>query len=401
MSASGALSTAATVALIVAAGRGVRAGGDIPKQYRRLGGEAVLTRTLQPFLASPLVDAVLVVTGAVDAELYRDCIDALPAGKLLAPAIGGDTRQESVRNGLDALAELGFAGTVLIHDGARPFVGDALIAAAAAATVDAIGAVPIVPVTDTIKRVGANGVVVETPLRSSLAAVQTPQAFRLPDLLAAHRRALAAGRSNFTDDAAVLEWAGLPVATFAGDSGNLKLTHADDFVAAERRLAPRMSVRVGTGYDVHAFADGDHVWLGGVRIPHARGIDAHSDGDVILHALTDALLGVLADGDIGTHFPPSDPQWRGASSDRFLSHAVERIRARGGRIDHLDISLVCEAPKVGAHRDAICERVAAIAGIPMGRVGLKATTSERMGFVGRREGLAALATATVSLPEED
>ena len=390
----------AVAALIVAAGRGVRAGGDLPKQYRVLAGEPVLTRTLRAFLDAAAVGRVLVMIGAEDDGLYESCLKGVDDARLLPPVTGGATRQDSVRFGLEALAAQAFAGTVLVHDAARPFVGAGLIHAAVEAARAVPGAIPVLAVTDTVKRVGPDGLVVGTLDRGELAAVQTPQAFRFDALLGAHRQAHAAGLAHFTDDAAVLEWAGHAIATFPGETGNLKLTRPEDFAEAERRLAPALSVRVGTGYDVHAFTAGDHVWLGGVRIPHSHGIDAHSDGDVILHALTDAILGALADGDIGTHFPPSDPQWRGASSDRFLAHAVTRLRARGGRIDHLDISLVCEAPRVGPHREAIRARIAEIAGVSVDRVGLKATTSERMGFVGRREGLAALATATVRLPED-
>jgi 2-C-methyl-D-erythritol 4-phosphate cytidylyltransferase/2-C-methyl-D-erythritol 2,4-cyclodiphosphate synthase len=229
--------------------------------------------------------------------------------------------------------------------------------------------------------------------------VQTPQAFAFPVLLDAHRRALAAGRDDFTDDAALAEWAGLKVATFAGEAGNVKLTTPEDFARAEaEKLAPLSDVRTGFGFDVHQFGDGDHVMLGGVRITHTRGLSGHSDADVVLHALVDAILGALCDGDIGVHFPPTNPQWRGASSDRFFAFAVERLRARGGRIAHLDITVVCEAPRIGPHRDAMRARIAEIAGIPIARVGVKATTSEKMGFTGRGEGMAAFANATVRLP---
>jgi 2-C-methyl-D-erythritol 4-phosphate cytidylyltransferase/2-C-methyl-D-erythritol 2,4-cyclodiphosphate synthase len=256
-------------------------------------------------------------------------------------------------------------------------------------------------VTDTIKRLDDAGRIAETPPRDRLVSVQTPQAFRLGPLLAVHEAAAAKGLYGFTDDAALMEWAGHSVATFAGDPANIKLTHPQDFEARNRMESRFLVTRVGTGYDVHAFGPGDHVWLGGVRIDHDLGVVAHSDGDVGLHALTDALLGALSEGDIGTHFPPSDPQWRGAASWRFLAFAAERVRARGGRIDHLDLTIVCEAPKIGPHRDAIRTAIASAAGVAPGKVAIKATTSERMGFTGRREGLAALATATIRLPEED
>jgi 2-C-methyl-D-erythritol 4-phosphate cytidylyltransferase/2-C-methyl-D-erythritol 2,4-cyclodiphosphate synthase len=253
--------------------------------------------------------------------------------------------------------------------------------------------------TDTIKEVDAAGRVVRTLDRAALRGVQTPQAFAFDALLAAHRKAHAAGREDFTDDAALAEWAGMTVGVFAGEAGNVKLTTAEDFAVAQaRELAALGDVRTGSGYDVHAFIDGDHVWLGGVRIAHERGVTGHSDADVGLHALVDAILGALAEGDIGAHFPPSDPQWKGASSDRFLRFAVERVAKRGGRIAHLDLTVVCEAPKIGPHRDAMRSRIAVIAGVSIDRVGVKATTSEKLGFTGRREGIAALATATIRLP---
>lgn len=315
---------------------------------------------------------------------------------------GGESRQDSVRLGLLALAAAGFDGAVLVHDAARPLVSPALVERAIAACSDHLAAIPALAITDTVKRIDAAGRIVETPPRAELVAVQTPQAFAFKALLAAHEAALAAAAGGFTDDSAIMEWAGHAVATFAGDPMNLKLTHLADFEAAEARLGqPLLITRSGIGYDVHAFTEGDHLWLGGVRIPHERGVLAHSDGDVALHALTDALLGALAEGDIGSHFPPSDPQWRGAASDRFLAFAAGRVGARGGRIDHLDLTIICEAPKVGPHRETIRARIAAIAGLRLDQVGVKATTSERLGFTGRGEGLAALATATIRLPEPE
>jgi 2-C-methyl-D-erythritol 4-phosphate cytidylyltransferase/2-C-methyl-D-erythritol 2,4-cyclodiphosphate synthase len=250
-----------------------------------------------------------------------------------------------------------------------------------------------------VKKIDANAVVVETLDRSQLRMVQTPQAFGFDLITALHRRAAEAGREDFTDDAALAEWAGQRVDVFEGETTNVKLTTNDDFTRAEiARMAALGDVRTGNGFDVHAFADGDHVMLGGVRIAHQRGVTGHSDADVALHALVDAILGALADGDIGAHFPPSDPQWKGASSDRFLAFACERVRARSGVIAHLDITIVCEAPRIGPHRDAMRARIAAIAGIAVSRVGVKATTSEALGFTGRREGIVAMATATVRLP---
>jgi 2-C-methyl-D-erythritol 4-phosphate cytidylyltransferase/2-C-methyl-D-erythritol 2,4-cyclodiphosphate synthase len=288
---------------------------------------------------------------------------------------------------------------VLVHDAARPFASPALIARAIAAAARTGAAVPVMPVVDTVKTVDASGTITGTIDRAPLRVVQTPQAFDFTALLDAHHRAQAAGRDDFTDDAALAEWAGLKVTTFEGEAGNVKLTTADDFTRAEAaHLAALGDVRTGFGFDVHQFADGDHVMLGGVRVAHARSVTGHSDADVVLHALVDAILGALAEGDIGVHFPPSDPQWRNASSDRFLGFAAERVRRRGGRISHLDVTIVCEAPRIGPHRDAMRARIAEIAGVAVDRVGLKATTSEKLGFTGRGEGIAAFATATIRLP---
>jgi len=391
-------------ALIVAAGRGSRAGEGVPKQYRLLGGKSVLVRTLDVFLRRPVIEKTLVVIHPDDQGLYDRAIATLPAelsGRLLPVAYGGDTRQLSVRNGLEALSEF-FPERVLIHDAARPFVTESLVGRALEAALMWEASVPGIAVTDTIKVTGPRSEVVSTPDRVSLRAVQTPQAFGFRSLLTAHREAASAGRRNFTDDGALAEWAGIPVHVFEGDPLNIKLTHDSDFEEAERRLrglAMNYVTRFGTGFDVHAFGDGDHVWLGGVKIPHDRGVIAHSDGDVILHALTDALLGAIADGDIGTHFPPSDPQWRGASSERFLSHAAALVRAQDGLIDHLDATLLCERPRLGPYREAMRQRIAEIAGLRLDQVSLKATTTEKLGFTGRGEGIAAQAAATIRLPE--
>lgn len=390
-------------ALIVAAGRGSRAGEETPKQYRSLQGHSVLARTLMGFLSHPGVDRVLVVIHPDDRDLYDASISGFtPLSPVLLPCVyGGSTRQDSVRNGLEALTASS-PDIILVHDAARPFVSRELIDRSIQAAQGQDAAVPGTPVTDTIKVIGSRSEVVSTPDRASLRAVQTPQAFRFPLLLDAHRKAAAAGLHDFTDDGALAEWAGLPVQVFEGESGNIKLTHPADFLAAEQRLkgsSMTYITKLGTGFDVHAFSDGDHVWLGGIKVPHDRGVIAHSDGDVILHALTDALLGALADGDIGTHFPPSDPQWRGASSDRFLAHAVSLVRERGGIVDHLDTTLLCEKPRLGPHREAMRQRIAEIAGLPHDKVSLKATTTEKLGFTGRGEGIAAQAAATIRLPE--
>lgn len=389
--------------LIVAAGRGSRAGEGIPKQYRALAGRPVLARTLEAFLAHPCIDLAAVVIHPDDNALYEASIAGLEprlSRRLLAPAFGGETRQDSVRLGLAAMP-VHEDMIVLVHDAARPFVSADLIDRAIAAGREG-AAVPGIPVTDTIKITGFRGEVVSTPDRSTLRAIQTPQAFAYAPLVDAHRRAAAAGLHAFTDDGALVEWAGFHVQVFDGDARNIKLTHPADFSEAERRLKGNTMAyvtRLGTGFDVHAFTDGDHIWLGGIRVPHDRGVLAHSDGDVILHALTDAILGALADGDIGTHFPPSDPQWRGASSDRFLAHAVDLVGRRGGMVDHLDTTLLCEKPRLGSHREAMRQRIAEIAGLRLDQVSLKATTTEKLGFTGRGEGIAAQAAATVRLPE--
>jgi 2-C-methyl-D-erythritol 4-phosphate cytidylyltransferase/2-C-methyl-D-erythritol 2,4-cyclodiphosphate synthase len=382
-------------AVVVAAGRGLRAGGDMPKQYRDLAGEPVIRTSLRLFAHHPEVSLVQPVIHPDDGARFGAAAAGL---ELLAPVYGGATRQASVRAGLEALAPLR-PDLVLIHDAARPYASPALVSRAIAAVASTGAAVPVMPVADTVKSVDAAGVIEATLDRTKLRTVQTPQVFAFGPVLDAHRRAAARGLADFTDDAALAEWAGLKVAVFAGEAGNLKLTTPEDVARAERDHAAALAdTRTGSGFDVHAFAPGDHVMLGGVKIPHERGVTGHSDADVALHALTDALLGALAEGDIGAHFPPSDPQWRGASSDRFLAFAVERVRARGGRIAHLDLTIVCEAPRVGPHRDAMRARIAAIAGIEIDRVAVKATTSERLGFTGRGEGIAAMATATVRLP---
>jgi len=383
-------------AVIVAAGRGYRAGGDMPKQYRELAGEPVIRPTLAAFLNHPQIGAVQPVIHPDDEAIFRIATAGLE--RLLPPVPGGATRQASVRAGLKALRATA-PDLVLIHDAARPFLSSDLITRAVAAAKAHGAAVPAVAITDTVKKVDEQDIVSETLDRSRLRTVQTPQAFAYNVIVELHNRAAAAGRDDFTDDAALAEWAGHPVNVFAGESSNVKLTTNDDFERAEAlRMAALGDVRTGTGFDVHAFGDGDHVMLAGVRVPHSRGVTGHSDADVALHALVDAILGALAEGDIGVHFPPSDPQWRGASSDRFLAFACERVRARSGMIAHLDVTIVCEAPRIGPHRDAMRARIATIAGVPIDRVAIKATTSEKMGFTGRAEGLVAMATATVRLP---
>jgi 2-C-methyl-D-erythritol 4-phosphate cytidylyltransferase / 2-C-methyl-D-erythritol 2,4-cyclodiphosphate synthase len=382
-------------AVVVAAGRGVRAGGVLPKQYRMLNGISVIRRSLGIFADHPEVSLTQPVIHADDAELCASAIAGMP---VLAPAFGGSTRQDSVRAGLEALLPHR-PSIVLVHDAARPFASACLVSRAIAGAARDGAAIPGLAVTDTVKSVGSDGRVTETLDRARLRSIQTPQAFDYAVLLAAHRKAQAAARTDFTDDSALAEWAGMSVTVFEGDPDNIKLTTTDDFVRAEAKDFETLGdVRTGSGYDVHAFGDGDHVTLGGVRIPFERGLSGHSDADVALHALVDAILGALADGDIGAHFPPTDPQWRGASSDRFLKFAVERVRARGGRISLLDVTIVCEAPRIGPHRDAMRTRIAEIAGLAADRVAVKATTSEKLGFTGRREGIVAFGTATIRLP---
>jgi 2-C-methyl-D-erythritol 4-phosphate cytidylyltransferase/2-C-methyl-D-erythritol 2,4-cyclodiphosphate synthase len=379
--------------VLVAAGRGRRSGDGIPKQYRPVAGQCALRRNLAQWTAA--VPSVQVVIHPDDRGLYEQAIQGFD---LPPPVAGGETRQQSVLAGLTAL-ELRAPDLVLIHDAARPFASPALIARAIEAGRTTGAAIPALRIADTVKSVGPDGRIVGTADRDTLRTVQTPQAFAFARLLAAHRKAEQAGRADFTDDAALIEWAGHAVSTFEGETGNFKLTTPEDFMRAETMLLTSLSdIRTGMGFDVHQFGPGDHVTLGGVRIAHDHGLSGHSDADVVLHAIVDAILGALADGDIGAHFPPSDPQWKGATSDRFLTFAADRVAKRGGVIAHLDITVVSDAPKVGPHRDAMRVRIAEIAGITPDRVGVKATTNEGMGFIGRREGMVAYATATIRLP---
>ncbi len=387
-----------TAAILVAAGRGLRAGAGGPKQYREIGGQTVIYRAMEAFSRHPQIFAVQPVVNPDDAAIFNAAVSGL---RHAPPASGGATRQASVHAGLEALvAEK--PDIVLIHDAARPFVTAAVISRAIEAAGRSGAAVPAIAVTDTIKLVGVTGNVEATPERARLRIAQTPQAFRFDVILEAHRRAARDGRGDFTDDAAIAEWAGLTVATFEGDPANMKLTTPEDFAREEARLAAQLGdIRTGTGYDVHAFGEGDHLMLCGVRVPHSKGFLAHSDGDVGLHALVDAILGALADGDIGSHFPPSDMKWKGASSDRFLKYAIDRVTARGGRIANLEVTMICERPKIGPLRDVMRTKIAEITGLNVSRIAVKATTSERLGFTGREEGIAATASATIRLPWND
>lgn len=369
-----------TAAVIVAAGRGSRAGGDIPKQWQMLAGRPVLAHTLAAFRGT--VDRLVVVIHPDD----RAQALALAADALLVE--GGATRDASVRNALEALAGQGVT-RVLIHDGARPLVATAVIARVLSALDRHPGAAPALPVTDALW-LGDAGLVAGTRDRTGLWRAQTPQGFRFDAILAAHR----AHPGGAADDVEVARAAGLDVAIVDGDESNLKVTFPGDFARAEAMMKDRnMDVRLGNGYDVHAFTEGDHVWLCGVKLPHHKALLGHSDADVGMHALTDAIYGALAMGDIGRHFPPSDPQWKGAASHIFLRHAADLMRAQGYALGNCDVTLVCERPKIGPHAAAMQAELAAIMGVDVTRVSVKATTSERLGFTGREEGIAALATA--------
>lgn len=373
-------------ALIVAAGRGTRAGGALPKQYQMLCGKPLLRHSLEAFVRHPEIDLVVTVI----ADDARDLFDDAASGLNLSPPVkGGATRQISVLNGLQALAAHA-PDTVLIHDGARPCVSAALISRVIAAAETGQGALPALDVTDTLKtKDGGDG-----PAREALARAQTPQGFPFGAILSAHSSAT----ETFTDDIAVARAAGLAVTIVPGDEDNIKVTHEADFARAARILGGAMESHTGLGYDVHRFEPGDHVMLGGVKIAHDQKLAGHSDADAVLHALTDALLGALGDGDIGAHFPPSDPKWKGGSSDQFLAHAAGLVRNAGGTLTRLDVTIICEAPKVGPHRDAMRARIAEIAKINPSRVSVKATTTEKLGFTGRSEGIAAQAVATIELP---
>ena len=334
-----------------------------------------------------------VVIATADRPLYDRAIGA-GHPKLMAPIAGGDTRQQSVLNGLRALGAHTPA-RVLIHDAVRPFLSPAIIDRVLTALEISSGAIAALAVTDTLKRAGPDQRIAATIDRSNLWRAQTPQAFRFPDILAAHEAACAAGRFDLTDDAAVAEWAGLPVTLVEGSEANRKLTTAEDLAMAAKAFAHISDVRTGQGFDVHRLVPGDHVWLCGLKIPHTHALEGHSDADVALHALTDALLGAIGDGDIGQHFPDTDPAWRGAASHLFLAEAARRVRARGGAIANVDVTILCEAPRIAPHRDAMRARIAEVLDIEVARVAVKATTTEGLGFTGRREGIAALATATV------
>lgn len=393
---------AGAAVVMVAAGRGERAGrADGPKQYREIGGSAVIAHTVEAFLAHPAIGDIVVVIHRDDhALLERALGDKLGRVQVVE---GGATRQESTRLGLQALTT-DRSRAALIHDGVRPFVDAGVIDRTLAAIAPGVGALPSMPVSDTLKQADGDGKVARTIDRKSLFSAQTPQGFVLSDILDAHERARAHPEVEFTDDASIAEWAGMAVRLVEGSPDNVKLTFARDIEMAHQRLAGAAmrfpDVRTGNGYDVHALEPGDFVTLCGVEIAHGARLSGHSDADVGLHALTDALLATCGAGDIGTHFPPSDPQWRGAASRIFVEHAAKIVRAAGGRIANADITLICEAPKVAPHRPAMTAAVAAMLGVEAGRVSIKATTNEKLGFIGRQEGIAAIATASVVFPGE-
>lgn len=383
--------------VIVAAGRGERLGSEGgPKQYRALAGKAILQHTIECFAHHADIDAIQVVIHADDNALYQGAI--ISHEKLLPPVTGGATRQASCKAGVDALQDSGFT-KVLIHDAARPFVSLEVITNVLEGISQGVCTLPANAIADTVKRADKTGMVENTVARDNLYLAQTPQGFMLDEIHKAHIKAFTQSGDEFTDDAAVAEFAGLSVKLVEGNLDNFKITTQQDLSRAEEKLSMNTlvpDVRTGSGYDVHTLGAGSSVILCGLEIPHTQSLQGHSDADVGLHALTDALLGTIGAGDIGSHFPPSDPQWKGASSDRFIEHAVKLVREAGGVITNLDVTIICEAPKIGPHRDAMREKVSQICGVELIRVSVKATTNEKIGFIGREEGIAALATASVS-----
>ncbi|PWE33146.1 bifunctional 2-C-methyl-D-erythritol 4-phosphate cytidylyltransferase/2-C-methyl-D-erythritol 2,4-cyclodiphosphate synthase [Maritimibacter sp. 55A14] len=371
-------------AVIVAAGRGVRAGAGLPKQYRPIRGKAVLAHTLGALRSHPLISEIVMVLGPEDDGLF-----AAHVGGEVRTVTGGPTRAASVRAGLEALAGRG-VDLVLIHDAARPLLPHVVIDRVLVALTETPAAAPALAVTDALWR-GAEGRVTGVEPREGLFRAQTPQGFHFEAILAAHR----AHAGEAADDVAVARAAGLDVAIVEGDEANMKITGPDDFARAERLMGGAMDLRLGHGYDVHRFGPGDHVMLCGVAVPHGRALQGHSDADVAMHAITDALYGALAEGDIGRHFPPSDPKWKGAESHVFLRHAVDLAARRGFAINNIDCTIICETPRIGPHAEAMRARLAEITGLEAGRISVKATTSERLGFTGREEGIAATATAAL------
>ena len=390
--------------IIVAAGRGVRASGNDrrPKQYRDIAGKSVLELSLNAFVNHEAITLVQPVIHQDDETLYNQMIDGLNSAKLLKAVSGGASRQQSVLAGLRALQAYAPVN-VLIHDAARPFVSSKIISDITDSLNDNTACLAALPLSDTLKA-ERSGCVARTIRREGLWRAQTPQAFRFDAILAAHEAAEADNLHDFTDDAAIAEWRGIEVALVLGSERNVKLTTPEDFDLAERLLRcehPMRETRTATGFDVHACEAGDQIILCGITIPHDTKLIGHSDADVGLHALTDALLGTIGAGDIGQHFPPSDPKWKGSDSAVFLSHTAGLIAKEGGKITHVDVTLICERPKIGPHRDAMCNRIADILNVERSRVSVKATTTEGLGFPGRHEGIAAMASATVELVRDE
>jgi 2-C-methyl-D-erythritol 4-phosphate cytidylyltransferase/2-C-methyl-D-erythritol 2,4-cyclodiphosphate synthase len=373
--------------LIVAAGSGSRHGGDLPKQYQSLAGRPLLRHTVEAFMAHPQIGEVRVVIGESHQDLYAKAVGDLA---LAPPIIGGPMRQNSVRRGLESFSASP-PQLILIHDAARPLISAGIIDRVIGALETKPAAIAAMPVADSLRRAAAGPVD-----REGVWQVQTPQGFRYADIMAAHRNA---PDDLATDDATLAEQAGIPITLVEGAMSNIKITRAGDLATAEAFLSARLGeVRTGTGFDVHRFAPGDHVTICGIKLPHTHALEGHSDADVGLHAMTDAILGCIGLGDIGSHFPPSDPRWRGADSALFLQHAIQSVSERGGIVAHLDVTIICERPKIGPHRAAMIARVAEISGLSTDRISVKATTTEGLGFTGRSEGIAAQAVATVRLP---
>jgi 2-C-methyl-D-erythritol 4-phosphate cytidylyltransferase / 2-C-methyl-D-erythritol 2,4-cyclodiphosphate synthase len=382
-----------TAALIVAAGKGLRTGADLPKQYARLAGKALVRYAVERLSCHPAISGVFTVIGEGQNALLDEALGGITLSGII---IGGAERQDSVRAGLEAIAQAGGYDAVLIHDAARPIIPAEVIDRLVEALATRPGAVPALPVVDTLAMVEADflGATVD---RSTLIRVQTPQAFRLSAILDAHRQWQG---GVATDDAQMARAAGHAVAIVEGSAMLEKITHADDLARMEAQMNAQMISRTGMGYDVHRLETGEELWLCGVKLEHTKGLSGHSDADVALHALVDALLGAAAVGDIGSHFPPSDPQWKGAASSRFVEHARDLIAGAGGVIDHVDLTIICEAPKIGPHREAMRARLASLLQVKLGQISIKATTTERLGFTGREEGIAAQAVATIRMRTE-
>ena len=385
--------------IIVAAGRGHRFGGEMPKQYFEVHQQPLVRHAVQVFLNHPAIDFIQPVIHPDDADILANALDGLDYQE---PVAGGAARQDSVRNGLAALASSA-PDYVLVHDAARPMVTLALIDRVIEALQDTPGVIPGIAVVDTLKRADDAGIITDSVSRDGLWRAQTPQGFKYADLLAAHRSVIG---QELTDDAAVMEASGHRIAVVLGDEDNIKVTTPDDLMrmeeimsddSAQAKPVRSPSFRIGSGYDVHKLGPGDHVTLCGVEIASERALIGHSDADVALHAVTDAVFGAIADGDIGSHFPPTNSQWRGASSDQFLAYACERMRERGFNLSNIDLTIICEKPKIGPHRDAMRARLAEIAQIDVSCVSVKATTTERLGFTGRGEGIAAEAVIIIEI----